>query len=1118
MASNDKTVFDGDATVYEDDTVFDGDATVFDGDETVLEDDNATVYEDDDATVYEVEDDAAADKPLSNEEIVKGGSILDTYTVESDPIHGGMGSVWRVHHKAWNADLAMKRPRPRCFATEKSKERFIEECKTWIDLGLHPNIVSCYYVREIGGTPTIFSEWMEYGSLENRIEDESLYVGSENEQQMRILDIAIQFARGLHYAHEQGRIHQDVKPDNLLLTKAWAAKVADFGLAKARAMLTYLDVDMGSITMDGSKTIITPSGGRSPHYCSMEQMDGKPLTRKTDIYSWAVSVLEMYLGYKPWANGAYDTGPIAGMNCREYFAMTRLPMPEALKELLAKCLAAEPENRPHDFGLVEEELKAIYKQLVGTAYPRELPEMDGISADNLNNQALSMLDLGEGDSAQKAWEEALAFSPDHAASIINQAFYQWHSGMIDDQELERRLSLLPACEEKDAALEQLAAERPQLVAEVGLQNVEYIYDADFDTTGSVWLADGIGLARYDCKTGELLDRMDEKRGEGIDYTLCTAVAADSTGRYVYLGVKNRDKGFYSIYRMDRENANLQQKVQIILPESKVALYQQTHDILHKMPTHGSDCLALWLADGDATLYALTHYQNKKYWIIRFRLEEPRQAYIEDILEPASIFNNRRYKVDREWARSIEELDARSSKPEALSRNNRRWGIASETILSLHGGVAVQTHWDGGQLYAINRDEQLILNRGHYSEAQPIKLYRLLEEAQAHIYRLSRFAEISLVLEREDAATKVQQAFEQAVAAEDYNEAIRCFEEYRELPEKQDAIVTEQMEKTLSKACRRTGLHHAIEVYDRDFSPMEYTYQVRDSSKGNRGLPDDRYAILGAETQNKKLVSYTDDKGTHQISRSGKLLSFRKDYADAFLCAPEGILRLDFKSRSMTPVLAFPKNKQASEKDCVLAPNCRDWLVFSSSGSPRDLEFWYYKNCRYHKSLMNIGDRDFFSDRTRFSPDSRFLYSSIMRMGSFEGYLINLADNGEKIRLPDELKGGGQFSKDGLHIAVIHKGEIRHCFRLSYNYAFTGFVDWDEEADGLAAYFLEKHPAWNETDFAAFIETLQNHGFGYIRPESVRAKLSKTTKRAEPENRTPPEKKSGLFSGLFGKKK
>ena len=70
MASNDKTVYEGDATVYEDDTVFDGD-------ETVLEDDNATVYEDDDATVYEAEDDATADKPLSNEEFLCSSKNLN---------------------------------------------------------------------------------------------------------------------------------------------------------------------------------------------------------------------------------------------------------------------------------------------------------------------------------------------------------------------------------------------------------------------------------------------------------------------------------------------------------------------------------------------------------------------------------------------------------------------------------------------------------------------------------------------------------------------------------------------------------------------------------------------------------------------------------------------------------------------------------------------------------------------------------------------------------------------------------------------------------------------------------------------------------------------------------
>lgn len=150
---------------------------------------------------------------ITNEQITKGTCIGDKYEVISNAIRGGMGSVWKVHHKGWNTDLAMKRPKPKFFeeGSEKRKEKFINECKAWINLGLHPNIVSCYYVREIGGVPSIFSEWMENGSLGNRIGDKTLYEGTDEEVQKRLLDIAIQFARGLHYAHESDGhlIHQD---------------------------------------------------------------------------------------------------------------------------------------------------------------------------------------------------------------------------------------------------------------------------------------------------------------------------------------------------------------------------------------------------------------------------------------------------------------------------------------------------------------------------------------------------------------------------------------------------------------------------------------------------------------------------------------------------------------------------------------------------------------------------------------------------------------------------------------------------------------------------------------------------------------------------------------------
>ena len=392
MASNDKTVFDPGATVPENSkTVLESNATILDGSTTMLE-----------AALSDAAE--RAGPTVSNATIQKGSTILDTYRVESDAIEGGMGSVWRVHHTGWNVDLAMKRPQPKCFSSEKSKADFIHECEAGIGLGLHPNIVSCYYVREIAGTPTIFSEWMDGGSLESAIKNGALYAGTEQEQRERILDIAIQFVRGLHYAHEAGLIHQDVKPDNVLLTKAGEAKVADFGLAHARAVLTGLEGGPAlRESADSGKTMLSPSGGCTPAYCSMEQMDRKPLTRRTDIYSWAVSIMEMYLGARPWANGV-----VAGLNCRNYFEQARVSIPPALKELLAQCMKAEPDDRPHDFREIEATLHEIYLAETGKAYPRPAPKAAADTADSLNNRALSMLDLGKAEEAERLWETAIS--------------------------------------------------------------------------------------------------------------------------------------------------------------------------------------------------------------------------------------------------------------------------------------------------------------------------------------------------------------------------------------------------------------------------------------------------------------------------------------------------------------------------------------------------------------------------------------------------------------------------------------------------------------------------------------------------------------------------------------
>ncbi|MBQ6323184.1 MAG: protein kinase, partial [Lachnospiraceae bacterium] len=353
---------------------------------------------------------------ITNERICKGDTFLDTYIITSDAIRGGMGSVWRVHHTGWHIDLAMKRPQPQFFeeGSERARAEFVEECEHWIRLGLHPNIVACYYVREIGGVPSIFSEWMDNGSLRDRIRDGSLYAGSGEDVQERILDIAIQTARGLAYSHENGLVHQDVKPGNLLLTTDWEAKVADFGLAKARTQIT------------------SRSAGYTLEYCPAQQAQGDTARPWMDIYAWAVSVLEMYAGKRLWETGAQVKERI-----REWFDGCMVEVPVSMQELLAACvgnpsasiqdLATGPEHELASMDPVLERLDAIYWQTQGREYPRKAAQAASETADSLNNYALSFLDLKQEKEAERYWDRALLINPDHQAAHFNRALYELRS-------------------------------------------------------------------------------------------------------------------------------------------------------------------------------------------------------------------------------------------------------------------------------------------------------------------------------------------------------------------------------------------------------------------------------------------------------------------------------------------------------------------------------------------------------------------------------------------------------------------------------------------------------------------------------------------------------------------
>ncbi len=362
-----------------------------------------------------------------------GDLILDLYDVNEIFDGGGMGLVYRVHHRDWHEDLAVKSPRPEFFSNPSHQENFVRECVSWIGLGLHPHIVACYYVRLLGGIPRVFAEYIAGGTLKELIETRRLYEGGTEMVLKRILDIAIQTAWGLHYAHEKGLVHQDVKPANVMLTPEGVVKLTDFGLAKARAIFGATSVT------DGQQSILVSSGGMTPAFCSLEQVNKQSLTRKTDIWSWGLSVLEMFAGEVFWHSGAAAAGAL-DFHLENGTDDEAIPkMPEAMADLLRECFQPLPEQRPGNLNSIVERLKAIHISALGQNYGREEGRATEATADVLNNEGISYHDLDMATEAEQCFKRALVADPHHLEATYNQGLVLWRSARTTDDKVIQQL-------------------------------------------------------------------------------------------------------------------------------------------------------------------------------------------------------------------------------------------------------------------------------------------------------------------------------------------------------------------------------------------------------------------------------------------------------------------------------------------------------------------------------------------------------------------------------------------------------------------------------------------------------------------------------------------------------
>ena len=374
-----------------------------------------------------------------------GDVVLGLYEVKGVLGEGGMGRVYLVHHRGWNLDLAVKAPLPSVLAAAGGADLFEREAETWVGLGLHPHGVTCYYVRRTDGLPVVFAEYVDGGSLHDAIREKRLATAEA------ILDVAIQLAWGLHHAHEQGLVHRDVKPANVMLTADGDAKVTDFGLARARSV--RLDAAKGAPS--GHTLTVEGGGGGTLAYLSPEQAAGETLSRRSDAWSFGLCVLEMFLGRRSWDYGLAAPEVLESYR-KDGLVATGMPaMPEKVAGLLDLCFREKPEERPHDTAEAATELRAAWEAATGRAYPRRQPKATRGSADALNNRAVSLVDLGRAEEAATLWRRALAAEPQHVEATYNETLASWAEGRLADTEVLRRMEEACASHPSSARAHQL---------------------------------------------------------------------------------------------------------------------------------------------------------------------------------------------------------------------------------------------------------------------------------------------------------------------------------------------------------------------------------------------------------------------------------------------------------------------------------------------------------------------------------------------------------------------------------------------------------------------------------------------------------------------------------------
>jgi formylglycine-generating enzyme required for sulfatase activity/tRNA A-37 threonylcarbamoyl transferase component Bud32 len=250
---------------------------------------------------------------------------------------GGMSHVYRARDKVIDRTVVVKILTDNGCQDAEAKARFLQEAKLAGGFQ-HENIVSVFDYGEYNGKPFIVMEFLKGEDLREAIRGSRL--GAMNDR----LRIALHIADALNYVHGRAIVHRDIKPENIHIDPNGRVKLMDFGIAKtADLSLTRTGMAMGT-----------------PYYMSPEQISGGETSHLVDIYAYGLLLYELLTGVRGVRGETMEQVFFQILNQSVDVApMENAGVPPVVRDLVTRCTAKKPEDRPQSFKAISEELRGI---------------------------------------------------------------------------------------------------------------------------------------------------------------------------------------------------------------------------------------------------------------------------------------------------------------------------------------------------------------------------------------------------------------------------------------------------------------------------------------------------------------------------------------------------------------------------------------------------------------------------------------------------------------------------------------------------------------------------------------------------------------------------------------